>query len=176
MGLLNSVKDQELNILAIMYAEGAKLLGTSCNYYKLVSSEDRPYKDSANDPIRQYEEPVLLDVIFESQESKLRGTKVTLEHDDGSKVANIPRVDRLGNSISIVEYSKLEVLTPDSEYNQVFDISNITIDSNNPVYFICKLTPHRVVLDLDLEKDGVQDNLGGSLMMDNQYLNYKRGD
>lgn len=186
MGLLNSESVNENAYLSGMIAESAYLLGTRCKYHEILTSEDLAGTiiDVECDPVREYKDPVLVDVIFSEQQMKRRGDVSTTESEYSQQTIYIPKYDIDGREISVYKYSMIEVIDnpcpvdyPIIGHSAKYDISSVSTSSHQSIYWECKITPHRDQLDVDESTDGVQSTISGSvIMMDSQYINYNPKD
>lgn len=175
MGVLNSLNPNESELMCRMYAESAKMMGTPCMYHEIVNEEKRANKHYDNDPVRTYSDPVRIDILLETQVSKVRGEKVN-ESDDTSQDIFIPKYDAEGNKFLPVKYSIVEVIQDfeNSEYNIKYEISEVKTDMLHPVYWKCTISPYKAVLDIDPNTEGLQTELGGDGVSAPRFLNYKK--
>lgn len=111
IGILNRETYREIQHFASMITESAYALGTRCLYHKIVTDENGSVpRDCENDPIRKYEEPVEIDVIFTEQQLKIRDYNHTTESDKTAQSIYIPIHTCDGEFISIKSDSLLEVV------------------------------------------------------------------
>lgn len=175
MGLLNSGYSPH-EVLAKMFAESAYALGTRCNYYPIANKDLRPIRDVEGDPIAEYESPRVVDVLFETQLTKMRGKKSSTEHDEASQTVSIPKIDVSGEPLILVKNSLLEIMTEDENSDNPirYEISDIKANAFNSAYWECIICPARVQYDIDPDTPGVQDKKEGNPLVAPVYLNYKR--
>jgi hypothetical protein len=176
----------ENKYLSELITESAYILGTRCKYYEIITGDEgSTIIDVECDPIREYKDPVIIDVIFSDHQLKRRGSVSTAESDHTQQSIYIPKYDIDGNELSIYKHSMIEVLqdpygTSDPQIignNPKYDISSVLTSSHQTTYWECKITPHRDQIDVDDKVEGVQSTISDArIMMDSQYIKYNPKD
>lgn len=187
MGYLNSEWNSENQYLSELLTESAYILGTRCKYYEILTDEDDggTIIDVECDPVREYKDPIIIDVIFDDQQLKRRGNVSTAESDHTQQSIYIPRFDVDGNEIKVYKYSMIEVLKEPYDEgdpqiignNPKYDISSVVTSSHQTVFWECKITPHRDQYDVDDTEEGVQSTISNSTILeDSRYIKYNPKD
>lgn len=178
MGIL-SPTNTELQFHSMMFAEALHLQGDQCMLYQLEGKSDYVVeKDYANDPKPKYIDPVIIDVLLDTNpQAKLRKMNWLAESDDLPILAYVSnhayRKPNDYEEIVVTQYCIIELPYSLRDLGtQKFIVTDVRSEGLHPLYWTCKLAPVRDQVDLDPSTPEVDSTLPASDSGTN-YLNFK---